>query len=1227
MKSNFKRLISLALSICLIVTVFTCVGATSLTASAANSNMMRLNNKAWQWVYQEFSYSKFQSGASYQFKIDYIQKDIGSTAGDRVRLIPAQSNGDWGSAISLVRISGSNTYSATFTYNGPNSGSGLQIQFITRDTEDDLFFGNPELYKLDANGDPTGDNLVLDPAFATGLSSNTWGSTANPWFSNGSATSVSFPSQPSNYFNYDPEVPNMMIMHDQAWVYMQNEVASNKFQYGARYRFTMDIIPVRTGSTEGDRFRAKPVDSSGNYINSVPTRIPGTNTYQLEFTHQYNSTSGTSFQLWLITRDIDDIYIYGNPKLYKLDGSGNATGKNLIGDSGFYTGISPNTWASGVNPWYSNGSAKSNNVSFIPQPANYFNMETVQNSDPLGTAPEAKMLRVESQGWESLVTEPYLVPGKSYRISYNRKYFGTVARPGTLSMQYRNSGGLTGFPAANRTDGEDGYTTTVDITMPNDAISTGTNLKMMFYFGEQKGNIVYIANLDIREIDGNGDPVGNNLLVNGGFYGSAGSVGSSDALWNYELGGTWGTASVVSIPDNFFSDEDLEKKVLKVSGGDWSKLRKDVFLEASTKYQLSYNYKYDSSAPLISMQSVDTSNNFASLPYTTSEDPNEYKKYHTFTMPANAATSRENYVLRFQLAHNAHDAVAYWYDIELYELDGDDEPTGINLLDNGDFALDNAGQVTSLVGYDIQSNEQFDRMDLISLPANDFFTYYTPATRITYLINNILGKSQTAKSITLDVNADSSVNILDLVALKKSIALLGNEGEMDQKAEVKKAQINNAANTASNYTITGTTYYISKSQTLANVPSNLKSGDAVLFERGGTYRLQNYGGSFNLTAGVTYGAYGTGAKPIISGSVFDYKNRTWTETSSGSHIWKTSVKTTTSTNVRPTDVVGNIYFNNASSSGVRKSATNQLNAVGQYYNYNGTAYQGGDGYVYLYCTSNPSTYYSNIEISQNRTILTLANNVTIDNLDIRYGGNHGIAGAANNVTITNCNIGWIGGAYNDDEARFGNGIQISQHGDNILVENNYIYECYDAGFTFQSYSVGTNGDFTNITFRDNLVEKCQYSIEFFTLSDENTGNGTDNVNHIDFSHNILRLAGYGWSWTERSDNFEVAHIRVGQKRYWSGTTDFKIQNNAFDCSKGCLVFWRQGDSVAQPGMSISGNAFYQKYYSADGRAMDYGLNNSGSGSAVYATTQGGLEEAVATFDSNPGAVKWLAYLR
>ena len=66
---------------------------------------------------------------------------------------------------------------------------------------------------------------------------------------------------------------------------------------------------------------------------------------------------------------------------------------------------------------------------------------------------------------------------------------------------------------------------------------------------------------------------------------------------------------------------------------------------------------------------------------------------------------------------------------------------------------------------------------------------------------------------------------------------------------------------------------------------NISAGDTVLFRRGNFYRrkLENISGEVGKM--ITYGAYGEGAMPVISGSLMDYADSAlWTSTDGGT-IW------------------------------------------------------------------------------------------------------------------------------------------------------------------------------------------------------------------------------------------------------------------------------------------------------------------------------------------------------
>lgn len=132
--------------------------------------------------------------------------------------------------------------------------------------------------------------------------------------------------------------------------------------------------------------------------------------------------------------------------------------------------------------------------------------------------------------------------------------------------------------------------------------------------------------------------------------------------------------------------------------------------------------------------------------------------------------------------------------------------------------------------------------------------------------------------------------------------------------------ISNTGNDANNGTSAATAWAtISK---LNSSWASIVSGDRVLFQSGGTFY-----GSINVTkSGVTLGAYGTGAKPIITGFITP---TSWSNT--GTNLWATSISTTLN-NIRLLTLNGQIVRNGRFPNYVDGFAawiryTNQLGAV------------------------------------------------------------------------------------------------------------------------------------------------------------------------------------------------------------------------------------------------------------------------------------------------------------
>ena len=282
--------------------------------------------------------------------------------------------------------------------------------------------------------------------------------------------------------------------------------------------------------------------------------------------------------------------------------------------------------------------------------------------------------------------------------------------------------------------------------------------------------------------------------------------------------------------------------------------------------------------------------------------------------------------------------------------------------------------------------------------------------------------------------------------------------------------------------------------------------------------------------------------------------------------------------------------------------------------------------MWLFYEGEPWEDFYDIEICQRGTVLQLLDNATADNLFVGYCGSHAIAAGygRDGITVTNCEIGYVGGAMQFGQTRFGNGIELQIGATNATVRHNYVYQCYDAGITFQTWSSAKlDSHYHNIDFSDNLIEFCTYGIEYFTTDYESNGLYSDYKN-IRFTNNIIRFSGYEWSYNQRPDKWMVSHIRGGQWAWVKDCEDFIISDNVFDCSHAFIVFWWWHDESKnyihlEPhnGLTVKNNTYYHAP-NGDSRCMNYHINTP-----VYAENLEELKSAVALFDKNPKDIIWV----
>lgn len=418
---------------------------------------------------------------------------------------------------------------------------------------------------------------------------------------------------------------------------------------------------------------------------------------------------------------------------------------------------------------------------------------------------------------------------------------------------------------------------------------------------------------------------------------------------------------------------------------------------------------------------------------------------------------------------------------------------------------------------------------------------------------------------------ESTIHIDQRMPNEEDAALFAN-------VEAKKQEI---LNSETDISYSGTAYYVSNGgddqndgrspetawATLdkvneAGAAGTLRPGDAVLLERGGLWR-----GFINCAQGVTYSAYGEGAKPKIYGSEENgagtEKWELWHD-QDGVKIWKF---------YRDISEVGNIVFNDGEFYATRVYAyfngENWVNSGADQTPFNvaerliddltfssiidldKATYEEyvrefGEGNLYTDCmdttgklymrcdAGNPGEIYSEIEFHMQPEglmgylgLVNPAGENVIDNLCIKYSLVNGIAIYGtdqyntdnNNNTIQNCEIAWTGGTQHElcrpDGTVMVCGENIVFKTDGNVFQNNYMYQSACGGFVSEFVPGEWEGYpeplCKNNVMRGNVIEKCQDNFWFWNNIFEYFPDEFIFWDNTLIEDNYSLYMGYGWS--------------------------------------------------------------------------------------------------------------------
>ena len=388
---------------------------------------------------------------------------------------------------------------------------------------------------------------------------------------------------------------------------------------------------------------------------------------------------------------------------------------------------------------------------------------------------------------------------------------------------------------------------------------------------------------------------------------------------------------------------------------------------------------------------------------------------------------------------------------------------------------------------------------------------------------------------------------------------------------------------------------------VASLP--LESGDTVLFERGSVFRLREM---LWLKPGVRYGAYGTGEKPVFSGSLRNYADPSCWKKADRENLWVTQI--------RGEQRASLMVFDGETSFGNWCFTKEEVLEDGDFF------HDVSDGSLYFYLTAgNPGTVFEEIEIATTGIAMraSFLDGITVENIAFKYFAQGAfLFGECNDITVTGCVMGWQGGKIfemrNGQPIRYGNAAEFWYQCRNITVESCYIYQIYDAALTFQGYGDG-GPIFENIRFGNNLIEYCSMNLEFWAgLSQDQI---PPHIEKITYEGNIIRFCGYGFGGIQRVDKEDQA-LLLGWDRKYTDLSGFVIRNNILDCSNGFYIYML--GPAQQDGIVLKGNSYYQKAPDG-GHAYTDIVRHLG----VKAENQADFEAAIALFDQNPETVKWL----
>lgn len=414
----------------------------------------------------------------------------------------------------------------------------------------------------------------------------------------------------------------------------------------------------------------------------------------------------------------------------------------------------------------------------------------------------------------------------------------------------------------------------------------------------------------------------------------------------------------------------------------------------------------------------------------------------------------------------------------------------------------------------------------------------------------------------------------------------------------------------------------------------VKPGDVVFFERGSVfyctreraswvtgfynYEFTSLIGLFSIP-GVTYSAYGEGAKPLFTAKLdLNEGAGTWTEVAD--NIWSINRPEGNTEEKFLGGDVGHITFNGGEYVGVRVipdfgvsgSVTPEESPFkeGRKTFYHGIMTGDGknffesggtscatieealhhnfqyfhdqyDDALYLYWDKgNPGEYFSTVEIARDgNPLYSNANHEIVSVFDnLAFGNSSGHGGRlGNNAVLQNCEIGYCGGELGSAES----GIECFGSRDGVAMIGNYVHDVFDGPLSMQSTDDSeADSDIQNVTLTDNVIVACGNGFEIWNKYgpiDEN-GYAHHKMRNILVENNMMAYIGYGL--TQRQGDRDRANPLAFCTSAMEGENCVLKDNITINSYASIGIEFFSSDTQ-QRGWALDGNVFVM----AEGRTI------------------------------------------